>query len=123
MYELDVELEFSAAHHLRDYPGKCSRLHGHNYRVEVGVIGAELDEYGMLIDFGRLKDLCREVVAELDHTLLNDHPFFQQYNPTSENIARYIFGEMGQRLADTPVVVTSVRVWESASSSATYRED
>ncbi len=122
MYELSVELEFSAAHHLRDYPGKCSRLHGHNYRVEVSVAGAELDENGMLLDFGRLRELCREAIAELDHSLLNDHPFFQQHNPTSENIARYIFGEIAPRLADTPIAVTSVRVWESATSSATYTE-
>ena len=122
MYELSVELEFSAAHHLRDYPGKCSRLHGHNYRVEVSVAGAELDKNGMLLDFGRLRELCREAVAEFDHSLLNDHPFFQQENPTSENIARYIYGQITQMLAHTPVAVASVRVWESATSSATYTE-
>ena len=122
MYELSVELEFSAAHHLRDYPGKCSRLHGHNYRVEVSVTAAELDENGMIIDFGRLKSMCAEVIGQLDHTLLNDHPFFRQENPTSENIARHIFGEINRRLADMQVVLRSVRVWESASSSATYTE-
>ncbi len=122
MYELSVELEFSAAHHLRDYPGKCSRLHGHNYRVEVSVASAELDENGMLLDFGRLKELCWEAIAQLDHSLLNDHPFFQQENPTSENIARYIYGQITQMLAHMPVAVASVRVWESATSSATYTE-
>ena len=122
MYRLSVQLDFSAAHHLRGYPGKCSRLHGHNYRVEVAVAGTELDENGMLIDFSRLKDVCAQVAAEFDHTLLNDHPFFQQQNPTTENIARYIHGEIAQRLADTPATVAAVRVWESATSSATYTE-
>ena len=122
MYRLSVQLDFSAAHHLRDYPGKCSRLHGHNYRVEVTVAATELDESGMVIDFSQLKDLCAEITAELDHTLLNDHPFFQQQNPTSENIARYIYGEIAQRLIENPATVTAVHVWESATSSATYME-
>jgi len=113
MYRLSVQLDFSAAHHLRGYPGKCSRLHGHNYRVEVTVAGAELDENGMLIDFSRLKDVCAPVAAEFDHTL---------QSPTTENIARYIYGEIAQRLANTPATVAAVRVRESATSSATYTE-
>ena len=123
MYELTVQLEFSAAHHLRDYPGKCSRLHGHNYRVEVTVADRQLGDHGMLIDFGRLKQLCEQVVDELDHSLLNDHPFFQQNNPTAENIARYLYTEIHQRLSEAEVGLAAVRVWESATSSATYRED
>ena len=100
MYELTVQLEFSAAHHLRDYPGKCSRLHGHNYRVEVTVADRQLDDHGMLIDFGRLKQICQQVVDELDHSLLNDHPFFQQKNPTAENISFYLYTEIAERLND-----------------------
>ncbi len=123
MYELTVQLEFSAAHHLRDYPGKCSRLHGHNYRVEVTVADRRLDDHGMLIDFGRLKQICQQVVDELDHSLLNDHPSFQQNNPTAENIARYLYTEIAERLNDSEISLEAVHVWESATSSATYRED
>ena len=123
MYKLTVQFNFSAAHRLRDYPGKCSHLHGHNYCVEVMVAGAALDENGMLVDFGRLKEIGAEVIAELDHTLLNDHPFFQQRNPTTENIARYIYVETNQRLGGVQAKLEAVRVWESATSSATYTED
>ncbi len=123
MYKLTVQLEFSAAHHLRDYLGKCSRLHGHNYRVEVTISATEVDDSGMLIDFGRLKQISEQVVDELDHSLLNEHPFFQQNNPTAENIARYLYTQVAEALTDTEVSLTAVRVWESATSSATYRED
>ena len=123
MYELTVQLEFSAAHHLRDYPGKCSRLHGHNYRVEVTVADRQLGDHGMLIDFGRLKQICQQVVDELDHSLLNDHPFFQQNNPTAENISCYLYTEIAERLNDSEISLEAVRVWESATSSASYRED
>ncbi len=123
MYKLTVQLEFSAAHHLRDYPGKCSRLHGHNYRVEVTIADRQLDDHGMLIDFGRLKQLCEQVVDELDHSLLNEHPFFQQNNPTAENISRYLYTEIAERLNDSEISLEAVRVWESTTSSATYRED
>ena len=122
MYELSVQLEFSAAHHLRGYEGKCSRLHGHNYRVEVTVAGRELGPDGMLVDFGRLKELCQQAVAELDHALLNDHPFFQEHNPTSENLARYLHSQLAGRLSGTAAHLTAVRVWESASSAASYTE-
>ena len=116
MYELTVQLEFSAAHHLRNYPGKCSRLHGHNYRVEVTISATEVDDSGMLIDFGRLKQFCEQVVDELDHSLLNDHPFFQQNNPTAENIARLIF----EFTADHGFPVTKVELWETPNCFATY---
>jgi len=123
MHELTVQLEFSAAHYLRDYPGKCSRLHGHNYRAEVTVTGSKLDDSGMLVDFGWLKQICQRVVEELDHSLLNEHPFFQQNNPTAENISRYLHGQLANALTDTEIRLAAVRVWESATSSATYRED
>ncbi len=103
MYELAVQLEFSAAHHLRDYPGKCSRLHGHNYRVEVTVAGQQLNRHGMIIDFGQLKQICQQVIDELDHSLLNDHPFFQQNNPTAENISRYLYTQAAEALTNTEV--------------------
>ena len=123
MHELTVQLEFSAAHYLRDYPGKCSRLHGPGYRAEVTVAGSKLDDSGMLVDFGWLKQICQRVVEELDHSLLNEHPFFQQNNPTAENISRYLHGQLANALTDTEIRLAAVRVWESATSSATYRED
>jgi 6-pyruvoyltetrahydropterin/6-carboxytetrahydropterin synthase len=90
MYEDRVETEFSAAHFLRDYNGKCENLHGHNYKVYVHVRGVLLDTGGMLIDFSKLKGVLRTVCNRLDHTNLNDMAVFEQ-NPSAERIARYIY--------------------------------
>lgn len=121
MYELTVEREFSAAHLMRGYDGACARLHGHNYRVLLAVEGDELDECGMLVDFSELKSVFDEVLGELDHRNLNEIPPFDAVNPSSEHLARYIFGRMRKALGDR-VRVSSVTVHESPTSSVTYRE-
>src|SRR3989304_3981087 len=105
MYELSIDERFSAAHRLPGYPGACARLHGHNYRVRVTVRGEELNELGMLVDFGELKRICREILGELDHQLLNDLPEFQNQSPTSEHLARFVFEEVSARLPAGAVTV------------------
>ena len=122
MYELTVERSFSAAHCLRDYDGPCARMHGHNYRVEITVQGPELDEQGMLVDFGPLKGLCDEVLGELDHRLLNELPAFAERNVTSENLAVHIYRGVAARL-DPRLRMGRVRLWETDGSSVTYREE
>ncbi len=123
MYELTVERSFSAAHCLRDYEGPCARLHGHNYKVQVTVAGEQLDEHEMLMDFGELKALCDRVIDAFDHQYLNDLDAFAEVNPTSENLARYIYNQVAEGLANQPGSVKRVKVWESDSSVATYQED
>ncbi|MEA3401401.1 MAG: 6-carboxytetrahydropterin synthase QueD [Armatimonadota bacterium] len=120
MYELTVEREFSAAHQMRGHPGACARLHGHNYRVLVSVEGEQLDDAGMLVDFAELKRIADEVLKGLDHRCLNDLPPFDEINPSSENVARYIFERVAYRLAGD-VRVSRVTVYESPTSSVTYR--
>ena len=122
MYELSVEREFSAAHYLREYDGDCARMHGHNYRVQITVRGEQLDEAGMLLDFGDLKQLCDSAIDELDHRCLNEIAPFDEINPTSENLARYLYEAVQGGLPDT-VSVQRVTVFESARSSATYNEE
>ena len=122
MYELTVEREFPAAHYLREYDGDCARMHGHNYRVQITVRGEQLDEAGMLIDFGDLKQLCDSVIDELDHRCLNELAPFDEINPTSENLARYLYETIRDGLPDS-VSVQRVTVFESARSSATYCEE
>jgi 6-pyruvoyltetrahydropterin/6-carboxytetrahydropterin synthase len=122
VYELTIERDFSAAHMMRDYPGACARLHGHNYRVLLTVEGTELDESGMLVDFGDLKRIFDDILEELDHRNLNDIPPFDEINPSSENLARYLFERADEHVPET-VSVASVQVYESATSSATYRAD
>ena len=120
MYELTVVEEFSAAHRLPGSKGKCDRLHGHNWKVEVRVGADELDETGMVVDFHDLKDLLRSVLEKLDHTYLNDHPAFERDYPTAENLARHIYESMAALLVSPMIRMQRVRVWESESTAACY---
>ena len=99
MYEVRVQADFSAAHFLRDYNGKCENLHGHNYKVFAHVRGGELNEGGMLLDFTLLKGALKKVCAALDHTNLNDNSFFEQ-NPSAERIAVFIYNNIIQSLKE-----------------------
>ena len=123
MYELCIHERFSSAHQLRGYKGKCENLHGHNWKVEVRVRAEELNSIGLAMDFHDLKAMAREIVGSLDHGFLNDKPAFRERNPSSENIAKWIFGEMSEKLKGEQVRMMSVTVWESDTASATYHED
>ena len=124
MYELNVELSFSAAHCLVGHPGPCANLHGHNYRVVVVVGGERLNEQGMLIDFGDLKEMCARVVDPLDHTMLNELDDFAGKNPTAEALAQHIYQQVEECLSESEedrVRLVEVTVYESERSYATYR--
>jgi len=122
MFELSIEQQFSAAHQLRGYKGKCESIHGHNWRVQVTVSSNKLNDIGIVIDFKELKEIVSEVISPLDHALLNDVFPFTEINPSSENIARWIFESMKKRLRKKGCNITSVTVWENETSSATYYE-
>jgi len=116
MYSVKVEANFSSAHNLRGYKGKCERLHGHNWKVELVAAKRRLDKIGMVLDFRFIKDKLNAVLEKLDHEYLNNLPYFKKVNPTSENIAKYIFDQLKPGVPE----IKSVTVWESDSSSATY---
>jgi 6-pyruvoyltetrahydropterin/6-carboxytetrahydropterin synthase len=118
MYSLKVEGTFSSAHNLRGYKGKCEDLHGHNWRVEICVKSKDLDNIGMLLDFKYLKKELSVALEKMDHKYLNKLSFFKRVNPTSENIAKYIYNELKTRIS----LLSSVTVWENSTSSATYEE-
>ncbi|MBE9520208.1 MAG: 6-carboxytetrahydropterin synthase QueD [Proteobacteria bacterium] len=120
MFNIFIKSHFSAGHHLRDYPGNCERPHGHNWKVEVTVKATELDELGMGIDFRTLKTAVNEVLDTLDHSDLNEHPDFQSINPSSENIAVYIFRNLQKDLTTDRYGVYSVTVCETENSGVTY---
>ncbi len=123
MFEVSVEETFAAGHALRGYKGKCENVHGHNYRVRVTLEGADLDPAGLLCDFVRLKDVIRGVIQSLDHKFLNEQPPFDRINPSAENIAKYFYERACEQLgqAANGARLASVTVWESDSTSATYR--
>ena len=120
MYELKIITEFAAAHNLRNFRGKCEALHGHNWKVEVVVSGSGLDDSGIVVDFAEIKAATREIMSEIDHKYLNDLPFFTEHNPSSENIARYIFERLEEKIEDGRVRVSRVTAWESQDACATY---
>ena len=120
MYEVSKETEFSGAHHLRGYHGKCEGMHGHNWRVRVFAIAEELDALGMVVDFKILAAGLEEVLSAFDHKDINTVPPFDSLNSSSENIAKYVFDEMSARLNNVRVRVSRVMVWETDHSCATY---
>lgn len=121
MWGVIVRETFSAAHFLKEYRGKCERVHGHNYVVEVQIEGESLNEIGLLMDFNEVKEILKEITGPLDHSLLNKLPVFQEVNPTAENIARHIFRELKARLP-SHLRVVRVTVWENENTAGYYHE-
>lgn len=120
MYEVQIITYFSAAHQLRNFRGSCEKLHGHNWKVEVTLQGERLNEAELLIDFKEVKDATNRVLDELDHSFLNELPHFKDKNPSSENIAAYIFGKLSDEFNNGVIRVSRVAAWESGFSNATY---
>ncbi|HNZ88259.1 MAG TPA: 6-carboxytetrahydropterin synthase QueD [Candidatus Cloacimonas acidaminovorans] len=123
MFFLNVIETFSAAHLLRGYEGACSKLHGHNWKVRVCVKTKEQDEIGMAMDFGVLKTILSNILNNLDHSYLNEIVPFTERNPTSENLAKYIYECIEKELQDKPVAISEVEVYESEKSSVIYKND
>jgi 6-pyruvoyltetrahydropterin/6-carboxytetrahydropterin synthase len=126
MFEVSVEKSFAAGHALRGYRGKCENVHGHNYKVRVTLAGEQLDSIGLLYDFAEVKRLMESIIGRLDHRFMNDVPPFTEVNPSAENLARYFYQELQRGLAasppEVPVRIGSVTVFETDTTTATYRE-
>lgn len=122
MYEIVIKADFSAAHYLKGYKGRCGSLHGHNWLVEVSVLAKEVDNLGMGIDFCILKKESEKVLKGLDHKNMNDIPYFKKENPSSENIARFIYENIKTNLGKKNVRVNWVKVSETLNNSVTYSE-
>ena len=125
MFEVTVEAGFSSGHYLRKYRGKCENPHGHNYRVLVTLVGEELDETGLLLDFKLLKTVLRPVVERLDHQMINDLEPFTELNPSAENLARYFYQQTCAQLLEMTsgrVRVKDCTLFETDTSYARYYE-
>lgn len=123
VFEVYVKTHFSAAHSLEGYPGDCAHIHGHNWMVEVFVKCEKLDEIGLGIDFKDIKQAVKDVLQGLDHFNLNDLPAFKKVNPTSENIAKFLYQELGRKLNSNGVKVSKVKVSETPGAGALYWEE
>jgi 6-pyruvoyltetrahydropterin/6-carboxytetrahydropterin synthase len=122
MFDIFTTAHFSSGHHLRNYPGNCERPHGHNWKVEVTIRATSLDELGMGIDFRTAKAAVNEIMEGLDHQDLNEHPAFLEINPSSENIAVFIFNRLKELLTTERYRPYSVTVRETENCGVTYRE-
>jgi 6-pyruvoyltetrahydropterin/6-carboxytetrahydropterin synthase len=122
MFEVMIERNFSSAHQLRGYRGKCENLHGHNYKIEIYARGRELNNIGLLVDFVELKAAADEIVNYLDHRNINElPPFDEELNPSAENLARYILERIAAQVGDERVQIYKVRCFETPTSVATYQ--
>ena len=123
-YEVMIERNFSSAHQLRGYKGKCENLHGHNYKIEIFAKGEELNNIGLLIDFVDLKQAADDVVKYFDHRNINELPPFDgELNPSAENLARFILEFLNRQVGDKRVKIHKVRCYETPTSVATYQID
>lgn len=122
-YQLKVVSDFASAHTLRDYPGACSRMHGHNWKVELEAVATRLDDIGMAIDFKVMKQAAKTVSDELDHRYLNDLEPFKEINPTAENIAAYMYKEISARINSETIKVSALTLWETERACVRYSEE
>jgi len=118
MFEIKILGHIAAAHFLRGYEGKCKDLHGHTWKVEVTMKREQLDSIGMVVDFAVLKKQLKQFLDVLDHKCLNDLDYFKEVNPTTENIAKFIFENFAREVE--PIVISQVQVWESDTASIIY---
>ncbi|MBN1593160.1 MAG: 6-carboxytetrahydropterin synthase QueD [Candidatus Coatesbacteria bacterium] len=122
MYELTVKSSFAAAHRLRNYGGKCENIHGHNWVVEMSVTSESLNSAGLAIDFKDLKTALESALQLLDHRMLNEVAPFDEINPSSENIARWLYEDLAERLREYSVLMSRVTIWENRDCCAAYWE-
>ncbi len=120
MYVVKILSHFSGAHRLRHLHGRCEQLHGHNWKVEVSVAAPRLNREGVVIDFQVLKKKLDDILKGLDHTFLNDLPYFSKREPSSERIAKYVFEALRRELKGG-VILKEVTAWESETACATYQ--
>lgn len=122
-FEISTGVSFSAAHYIEGYEGDCARLHGHTWNVRVAVRVAKEGATGLTYDFRDLRTLVGDVIGRLDHSLLNDLPFFKGKNPTAEAVAEWVHHEVAAKIETAGVAVARVEVWESPLNCATYLEE
>ncbi len=122
MFEIFIKTQFSAAHRLVDYPGDCARWHGHNWEVTVTLGAQELNALGLAVDFREVKQTVGSLMAELDHSDLNQHPAFAAINPSCEVVARHLYQALKPHYPGPDLRVLRVQVCETPNAGAVYFE-
>lgn len=122
MYEVMITTQFCAAHRLKYLDGKFENLHGHNWTAVVTVEAQEVNAMGVGVDFVWLKEATRELLSKLDYQTINDVPPFNEQNPSAENIARWLFGQLNEKITEEGVRVRRVEICEMPGCGAAYYE-
>ncbi len=122
MYEVKVQMQFSAAHQLKGYDGKFENLHGHNWTARIVAEAEELDSIGVGFDFVKLKEKTEEIFARLDYKNINEVPPFDTQNPSAENIARWVFKQLQEEIDAKGVRLKRVEIEEMPGCGAAYYE-
>lgn len=123
MFIVSVQAHYDSAHFLRHYKGKCERLHGHRYVVELALATNELDRSGIAFDFVDIKKNLRDLAEYLDHNNLNELKPFDTIEPSAENQAKFFYDEMKRRLpSQMAEAIVYARVWETPTQWAQYTE-
>ena len=123
VFEICVETHFSAAHSLTGYLGNCANIHGHNWIVEVFVRCRELSDIGIGIDFRDVRQAIKDIIKDIDHSYLNEYPEFKNTNPSSENIAKFLYRELGGKINSDNVKLSKIKVSETRGAGAYYWEE
>lgn len=123
MFEISTELRFSSAHHLNNYEGPCENVHGHNWIVKAYTRCNELNEIGLGIDFKDLQKALKNILKTLDHRDLNRIFEPLKINPSSENIAKYIYTELSKKVNNAQCRISRIDVQETPGNSASYFEN
>ena len=120
MFEIWVEHTFAAGHALRNYHGKCENVHGHNYRVRVGIEGQDVDENGMLHDFADLKKRLRATSEYLDHQFINDLKPFDEFRKILR-LRRLLMYAFGRQILPARFIGPNLRFSGKSLASEKFR--
>lgn len=122
MYELKVKDHIDSAHYIKGYIGKCSRLHGHRWAVEVVMRGESLNKLHMLADFVFVKAVIKDVLNVLDHFTLNEQ--LHEENVTAEFLAEWVYDRIEERMKRLDwakgLALEDVGIWESPECEVRY---
>jgi queuosine biosynthesis protein QueD len=123
IYLLSVIQEFSAAHEVRGHPGKCARMHGHNWKVEAEVAATQLNDIGIALDFYEIRIALSKLVDTLDHQNLNAIAPFDSINPTAENLAAWFYKQLSLEIKSNTYKLQAIKIWETERCSVRYSEN
>jgi len=121
MFTISVETHFRASHQLTLPDGSKEPVHAHNWLLTADVSSDKLNSMGLVMDFNQLKAIIVKVIAEFDNTALNRISYFQQNNPSAENVAKYIYEKLRIRLPKG-VQLRNIRIFEEPGCSAKFGE-